>query len=104
MHCDLYVLLELSSSVAASLLIDSGKTTPNTDAAATAKKSKKLDKEKSRKKAEEDIITFQKKCLKHNKALRKLVAEYITPDRRKLEVLDDGSEEYKEWMAAFNKV
>jgi hypothetical protein len=32
------------------------------------------------------------------------VAEYITPDRRKLEVLDDGSEEYKEWMTSFNKV
>ena len=63
-----------------------------------------MQKEKSQKKAEEDTIAFQKKCMKHNKALRKIAGEYITAERRRLEELDDGSSEYKEWMTSFNKV
>ena len=65
---------------------------------------KKLQKERVKKKAEGDAIAAQKKCLKHNKALKKLVGEYVTAERRSLETLDDGSAEYKAWVASFNKV
>jgi hypothetical protein len=78
--------------------------TPCAENTSKAKMSKKLQKEKSKKKAEEDLVAVQKKCVKHSRALRGLVSSFVTADRRAMEVLDDGSEEYKEWAAAFNKV
>jgi len=84
--------------------LEHGQSTASTAETVTkTKQSKKMQKEKLQKKAEEDAIVFQKKCMKHNKALRKLAGDYITAGRRSLEELDDGSSEYKEWMTSFNK-
>ena len=69
-----------------------------------SKMSRQLQKDTHKKKADEELISVQKRCLKHSRVLRRLVQGYITADRRGMEELDDGSAEYIEWAAAFHKV
>ena len=78
--------------------------TVDINAMVKSKASKKLKKQESKKKAEEDTKAIFKKCLKHNKQIRSIATYFITPEKRKQEVMDDGSPEYKDWMVSFCKV